>query len=212
MKLQPLLFFLFFVLVVIAIIGIDMKEGWYPSGTYVNTPGVTGVYPNTSSGRRYPGWHRRNYYNPYGFYRRFLPWTLPTIGGYSAVPYGVPVPYGNPVPVNTIRWGNRSPFGPMLTSLKSPKDYYIGQWVKAGSAYTDNPNDFTYYDVEQLNLDPGRDMFRYRVITKDGQTIPIYLDPHQNRLEDGDRFQIQGMEGKGDFVFNEADKYNFVYV
>lgn len=38
-------------------------------------------------------------------------------------------------------------FEPMLTSIKSPKDYLLGQWVKAGVAYTDNSNDFTYVDV-----------------------------------------------------------------
>jgi hypothetical protein len=103
-------------------------------------------------------------------------------------------------------------FGPMLTSIRSPKDYYIGQWVTAGTAYTDNPNDFTYVTVQQLNLDPARDLFSYRVRTKDGQLIPINLRPHHDRLEDGDRFRIQGMEGRGDFVFTEADKYSYVYV
>lgn len=198
---RTLVFFLFFVFIVIAISAIDMQEGFYPSGTYVNTPSTMGVYPNTSTGQPY----RRRRWDLNG-YRRFLPYTLPSLLNYSVVPYG------NPVPIESIRWGYRSPFGPMLTSLRSPKDYAIGQWVNAGTAYTDNPNDFTVYTVEQLNLDPGRDMFRYRVRTKHGQTIPIYLEPYHNRLEDGDRFQIQGMEGKGDFIFNEADKYNFVYV
>jgi len=183
------------------------SEGWYPTTTYVNSPLRAGVYPMRSN-----YWWQRPWGGWGGYQRPWGGW-----GGYQR-PYpladvrnsGVPIPYGNPVPTNSIRWGGM--FGPMLTSVKSPKDYYIGQWVTAGTAYTDNPNDNTYVDVEQLNLDPGRDMFSYRVRNKDGQVIPITLRPNHNRLEDGDRFKIQGMEGKGDFVFTEADKYTYVYV
>ena len=201
------------------------EEGWYPTTTYVNSPITTGVYPN-----RLYNWRGGNYYDrlnwqPWGYHRPDYYRRGPILTD-SGVNLGAPIPYGNslaaqraalsltgaeprPVPLDTIRWGGM--FGPMLTSIKSPKDYYIGRWVAAGSAYTDNPNDFTFVDVEQLNLDPGRDMFSYRVRTKDGQVIPINLRQNHNRLEDGDRFKIQGMEGKGDFVFSEADKYTYVY-
>lgn len=134
--------------------------------------------------------------------------SAPQLADASPFP-NAPIPGGNPVPVDTIRWNGL--FGPMLTSIRSPKEYALGQWVTAGTAYTDNPNDFTYLTVQQLNLDPGRDLFSYRVLTKDGQIIPINLRPNHNRLEDGDRFKVQGMEGKGDFVFTEADKYTYVY-
>ncbi len=132
----------------------------------------------------------------------------PTLSDSSSNP-DAPIPYGNPVPLDTIRW--RYPYRPMLTSIQSPKDYAVGQWVLAGSGYTDNPNDFTYLSVYQLNLDPGRDLFSYAVKNKAGQIIPINLRPNHDRLEDGDRFKVQGMEGKGDFVFSEADKYTYVY-
>lgn len=162
------------------------SEGWFPTSTYINSPINYGVYP----------FRQYNYRYPY----------LAGVGRNPAAP----IPRGNPVPINSIRW--RGMGGPMLTSIKSPKDYYLGQWVYAGTAYTDNPNDFTNVSVYQLNLDPGRDMFRYSVRTKYGQNIPINLPPYTDRLEDGDRFKIPGMEGKGDFIFNEADKYQYVYV
>lgn len=171
-----------FILTIVLYLILSLKEGWYPTGTYVNTPSMQGIYSTFPYAGRYPYSYGRYAYRRY--------------------------PRGNPVPLDTIRWGNL--FGPMLTSIKSPKDYYIGQWVNAGSAYTDNPDDYTYVSVQQLNLDPCRNFFRYRVITKDGQIIPIYIN--HDRLEDGDRFKIQGMEGKGDFVFIEADKYAYVYV
>ena len=180
----------------------DNTEGWYPTTTYVNSPGISGVYSAgpTNRWRRNPYSLNWNSWRPYSIYNR---WQSPN-------PYRrLPNPIGNPVPIDSLRW--RGLFGPMLTSIKSPKDYYLGQWVHAGTAYTDNPNDFTYFDVQQLNLDPGRDLFSYRVKTKDGQIIPINLRQNHRRLEDGDRFKVQGMEGKGDFVFTEADKYNYVY-
>ena len=190
-------------------------EGWYPTTTYVNTPTRMGVYPmmpnNWWGGNYYYrlNWQPWGYHHP-GYYYRRGP-VYENIGtpyiNYSGI--GGPAPYRNPVPVESFRW--RGMFGPMLTSLKSPKDYAIGQWVRAGTAYTDNPNDFTYVDVYQLNLDPGRDLFSYQVQTKDGQRIPINLKQNHDRLEDGDRFKVQGMEGKGDFVFVEADKYAYVY-
>lgn len=202
-----IIFVALFALIIFIIRG---KEGWYPTGTYVNSPSRYGVYPMRTNMNNWWGgnyynrlnWRPWGYNNP-GYYRRG-----PVLANAGSNP-GAPIPRGNPVPLNTIRWGGM--FGPMLTSIKSPKDYYLGQWVTAGTAYTDNPNDFTNVTVQQLNLDPGRDMFSYRVVTKDGQVIPINLRQNHNRLEDGDRFQIQGMEGKGDFVFNEADKYAYVY-
>jgi hypothetical protein len=202
-------------------------EGWYPTTTYVNTPDQRGIYPtqpnNWWGGNYYHrlNWRPWGYHRPGYYYRRgpvygdvntpinySQPSVSPVLADAGSNP-GAPVPYGNPVPLESIRW--RGMFGPMLTSIKSPKDYYLGKWVNAGTAYTDNPNDFTYVDVEQLNLDPGRDLFSYRVRTKDGQIIPINLRQNHDRLEDGDRFKIQGMEGKGDFVFTEADKYAYVY-
>lgn len=201
------------------------EEGWYPTGTYVNTPRQIGVYPML------PNVWRGGYYNWQPYYSA-IPQTRSTpyfpasqvgvfpryaynspfgIGGtkYENSVYNPLVARGNPVPLDTIRWGGL--FGPMLTSIKSPKDYALGQWVFAGSAFTDNPNDFTNVSVYQLNLDPGRNLFRYTVKTKNGQFIPINLQQNHDRLEDGDRFKIQGMEGKGDFVFSEADKYAYVY-
>ena len=203
---------------IILFINFSSNEGWYPTTTYVNTPINTGVYPMRWGQRYYNpfnwrGWQpRRPRYpnriqNPYRV-PYSVPYAPPVLANAGFNP-GAPVPYGNPVPLESIRW--RGMFGPMLTSIKSPKDYYIGQWVNAGTAYTDNPNDFTFVDVEQLNLDPGRDLFRYRVRTKDGQIIPINLQQNHDHLEDGDRFKIQGMEGKGDFIFVEADKYAYVY-
>ena len=212
-------------LFIIAFIKGASKEGWYPTTTYVNTPSDMNVYPtqpnNWWGGNYYNrlNWRPWGYHNPGYYYRRgpmyrninipySQPYVSPVLANVGSNP-GAPVPYGNPVPVESIRW--RGMFGPMLTSIKSPKDYYLGQWVNAGSAYTDNPNDFTFVDVEQLNLDPGRDLFSYRVRTKSGQIIPINLQQNHDHLEDGDRFKIQGMEGKGDFVFSEADKYSYVY-
>jgi len=196
-------------LLIIFIIKFNSKEGWYPTTTYVNTPTRMGVYPNQPNnwwgGNYYYrlNWRPWGYHHPGYYYRRG-----PILTDVGSNPRA-PIPYGNAVPLDTIRW--RGMFGPMLTAIKSPKDYFLGQWVHAGSAYTDNPNDFTFVDVEQLNLDPGRDLFSYRVRTKNGQVMPINLSQNHNRLEDGDRFKIQGMEGKGDFIFNEADKYSYVY-
>lgn len=205
--------FLLFIALLLIIIFVKrgLNEGWYPTmTTYVNTPTTTGIFPmqpnNWWGGNYYNrlNWRPWGYHHP-GYYNR----RGPVLANAGSNP-GAPIPRGNPVPLNTIRWGGL--FGPMLTSIKSPKDYYLGQWVNAGTAYTDNPNDFTYVSVQQLNLDPGRDLFSYRVKTKDGQIIPINLRQNHDRLEDGDRFKIQGMEGKGDFVFSEADKYTYVYV
>lgn len=205
------IYMIIFLLLLLAVFFIlrNGTEGWYPTGTYVNAPGRYGIYPtqpnNWWGGNYYYrlNWRPWGYHRPGYYYRRG-----PVLANAGRNP-GAPIPRGNPVPVDSLRW--RGMFGPMLTSIKSPKDYYLGQWVSAGTAYTDNPNDYTYVDVEQLNLDPGRDLFSYRVRTKSGQVIPINLRPNHDRLEDGDRFKIQGMEGKGDFVFVEADKYTYVY-
>ena len=215
-------------LIIFFIKNFSSEEGWYPTTTYVNTPKTLGVYPtlpnNWWGGNYYYrlNWQPWGYHHP-GYYYRRGPilgsgpfWNAPasqvgvypTLADSSSNP-DAPVPYGNPVPLESFRW--RGMFGPMLTSIKSPKDYALGQWVRAGTAYTDNPNDFTYLDVYQLNLDPGRDLFSYMVQTKSGQRIPINLQQNHDRLEDGDRFKVQGMEGKGDFVFVEADKYAYVY-
>nr|QBK87378.1 MAG: hypothetical protein LCMAC201_02880 [Marseillevirus LCMAC201] len=199
----------------------DNKEGWYPTTTYVNTPKTLGVFPtapnNWWGGNYYYrlNWQPWGYHHPGYYYRRGLNYNSGPFWNAPASQVGVEglanssSPYGNPVPLESIRW--RGMFGPMLTSIKSPKDYALGQWVRAGTAYTDNPNDFTYLDVYQLNLDPGRDLFSYMVKTNSGQRIPINLQQNHDRLDDGDRFKVQGMEGKGDFVFVEADKYSYVY-
>lgn len=208
-----------FVLLLIVII-YCCKKGTenYVTTTYINTPGRQGVYPMYPNIWQPIGYRqRRKYgldYNPYGWYNRIHGQRQqPRYPLYLTPPADVsnnataPVPYGQAVPYKSLRY----PWGPMLTSRKSLKDYAIGQWVYAGTAYTDNPNDDTYVQVYQLNLDPGRDMFSYSVKYKH-QTIPINLEPHHYKLEDGDRFKIQGMEGKGDFVFAEANKYSYVYV
>lgn len=205
------------------------KEKWYPTTTYVNTPTTFGVYPNNLQ--------VNPYYNAYNWQQTGRVQVDPALqtevglwanrpasqvgapfysGDYlmnryvyplADVPGAPPTPLGRPVPVDTVRL-----MGPMLTSIKSPKDYAIGQWVYAGTAYTDNPNDDTYGSVYQLNIDPGRELFRYSIRIRGLGTIPINLPPYHNRLEDGDRFKVQGMEGKGDFIFVEADKYQYVYV
>lgn len=196
------------------------SEG-YPTTTYVNTPLVDGIYPTNPYGNWGGNYYDRLYWQPWGYHRpnwydRWGPvfggvnqaYVRPTLANVGRNP-GAPIPSGNPIPVDSLRW--RGMFGPMLTSIKSPKDYFLGQWVHAGTAYTDNPNDFTYLQIEQLNLDPGRDLFSYRARSSDGTVIPITLKPYHDRLEDGDRFKIQGMEAKGDFIFTEADKYSYVY-
>jgi len=183
------------------------KEKWYPTTTYVNTPNNYGIYPNGVNGLSgYNMYNPLRFNNPY-FVNNWSNMPASAVGLADIPNSGAGIPLGNPIPSNTIRM-----MGPMLTSIKSPKDYAIGQWVYAGTAYTDNPNDFTYGTIYQLNLDPGRELFRYSIKIKDIGTIPINLPPNHNRLEDGDRFKVQGMEGKGDFVFSEADKYRYVYV
>lgn len=195
------------------------KEGWYPTTTtYVNSPVQQGTYVTDIGSNNWGG----NYYyaldwTPWGFHHYDWQYTQPGLGDVNtayinfSIPADVSPNATAPVPLKTPM-SLQSVYRPMLASYKSPKDYAIGQWVRAGTAYTDNPNDFSYLDVFQLNLDPGRDLFAYSVRTKDGQTIPLTLPPHHGRLEDGDRFKVQGMEGKGDFVFTEADKYSYVYV
>jgi len=176
-----------FIIIVLVVYYNSQKEGWYPSltnTTYVNTPSQIGVYPFGS------------YFPMFGY---------PT--GYSWLnnPYAYPLA----VPTNTIRWGQQSgPFGPMLTSVRTPQ--VLGQWTKAGLGYTENPNDYTVVDVFKMVLAPGRDFYRYTARTKDGQQVPIRFSDY--KLKDGDKFQVIGMEGKGDFIFDEADKYTFVYV
>lgn len=203
------------------------KEKWYPTTTYVNTPTNFGIYPNNMMANPYYNaydWARGGGANP-RLQSRVRNWAgrpASQVGApffsrdniMNRYPYpladvpnsGAPIPIGNPVPLDTVRM-----MGPMLTSIKSPKDYAIGQWVYAGTAYTDNQNDDTYGTVYQLNLDPGRELFRYTIKIKGVGTIPLQLPPYHNRLEDGDRFKVQGMEGKGEFVFSEADKYRYVY-
>jgi hypothetical protein len=112
--------------------------------------------------------------------------------------------YGGPVPEDTIRWNKG-----MLTSLLNTDNYKIGEWVHIGIAYTQKPFEYTYVDVYRLNIDPYRDYFNYSVVTKNGQNI--LLDTNLTHLENGDKFKVPGMEGKGLFIFQEQEKYVYTY-
>jgi hypothetical protein len=218
------------VIILIALVAIGLliwfwpetKEKYYPYYTYVNTPLRRGLYPNYSSGIP-PNWWGGNYYyrlnwRPWGYHRPGYYSARPGYYGGSLAEYyqtpqladsgnnpGAVIPAGDAVPLDTIRWNS-----PMLASLKY-NDYPLGKWVNVGIAYTDNPNDFTTMDVYQQALDPGRDLYAYQVQNKDGQYIPVNLPQNHTELKDGDRFKVQGLEGKGDFVFSKADKYTYVY-
>jgi uncharacterized protein (UPF0333 family) len=123
--------------------------------------------------------------------------------------YNYPFSYNyynpRPVPINTIRWNKN----PMLTSIYRNdlyKNDLLGQWIKVGIAYSENLNN-SYFDVYQLNLGPRSDLYNYKIINKYGQEIPIQRN---NILEDGDKFQLKGIQGFVKFI--DTSKYSYIYI
>jgi len=210
----------------------EKVEDWYPSTTYVNTPTNLGIYPNTPNAPQ-----KYNMYSPDASTDPVLrqnvdSWTnrpasqvgypmtdrvyltnrypkgAPLLSNLASKAY-LPETRGGPVPVpaNTIRG-----MGPMLTSVRSDRDYAVGEWVYAGTAFTADPNDDTYGTVYQLTLDPVRELYEYSIRIKGVGVIPLTRLPSHYKLEDGDRFKIRGMEGKGDFIYQEDNEYVYMYV
>lgn len=173
---------LFILLIVIIYYLINGKEQFYDGETYVNTPSNYGIY-----------------------------YTRPPLKQIYQDPY-LSQMYLNPVPINTIRWNSGIFNRPMLTSIESPYNNILGQQFKRGIAYTLDNNDNTIVDIYQINLDPQRELYNYFARTKYNQTLSIELPYYKNYLEDGDIIKIKGLQGKGDFIFEDFNKYQYIYI
>jgi hypothetical protein len=163
---------------------------YYPAfNTYVNSPRNVGVYPMMPN--LYPSWYDIDW-KPWRSRYPFLYSPASQVG--ASPNYNV--------------WNT-----PMLTSVKSPRDYLIGRWVNVGIAYSNKDNEKTdYLDIYQLNIDPSRELYSYEARTKFGQRLPIEMsskNPNAFKLEDGDKFKVIGNDKIWTFV--EDSPYMYVY-
>lgn len=202
--------YLLIILVVLFLILCFNKEDFWVTNTYVNTPTQYGAYPTTVGSPWGGNYYQRLKWTPFGYHNSNnkynpLPITSVTANNPGYIHYTPP--YHN-LPLN-----NNSPnrmFGPMLTNVDNPKNYLLGEWVHAGTGHTKNPNDNVIIDVFQLNLDPKRDLYKYKAVNKHGQTLNMNIHPHIDVLENNDRFTVSGM--KDVFIFEEDDRYVNVFV
>lgn len=205
--------------------------------TFVNSPKQYGEFPTDINNSPYGGnYYNRLNWTPYGYHHKnhkynALPITSnisqntsfirnssiqqpqynqikPVYINHQKPQYPVYQPQYNqiePVYINHQQYQK-----PMLTSIENPNDFIIGEWVDAGIGYTKNPNNNIIVNVQQLALDPVRELYNYRAINRDGQILNMNIDRFNNFLEEGDHFTVVGIEG--DFIFNENDRYINVFV
>jgi len=179
----------------------DKKEGLITT-TYTTTPRTTKTTLTDTGGLYYYPWsYKQHPWNIHGYY----PWSN---NSYYPVPGfisdAIRTPYVNYAVQPYLSQYNK----PMLTSIVNPKDFIIGQWVKAGIASSSKSKQPYLLQVYQRALDPMREIYEYKVRDRDGFEVPldrIYL------LEDGDTFDIPEYKSKGPFVFRE-DEYSYVYM
>ena len=202
--------YLLIILCILILILIFNKEDFWVTSTYVNTPKQYGSYPTTVGSPWGGNYYQRLKWTPFGYHtpnNRYNPLPITSITANNPGYIHYSPPYHN-LPLNNNST-NRM-FGPMITNVENPKDYLLGEWVHAGIGHTKNPNDNLIIDVFQLNLDPKRDLYRYKAVNKHGQTLNMNIHPHIDVLEDGDRFTVSGM--KDVFIFEEDDRYVNVFV